>query len=508
MTLSNVLHDGAGPVILGYLALTSLVLIAAPAERRATSARTALFVGCLATLVVGRLLVAGGHPISADLIRGLALIVEGFCVVWLVATVLFRVVLVRLGIVQPRILQDVLVAAATGVWAIIVLRVHGLDLTSILATSAVVTAVIGLSLQDTLGNILGGMAIQFEQSIAVGDWIKADDQVGRVVEVRWRYTAIETRNWETVIFPNSVLVKNKFLVLGRRQGQPMQWRRWVWFEVDYRFDPARVVETATRAVRSAAIAHVARTPEPNCVVMDFAGSVGRYAVRYCLTDLSADDATDSDVRTHVYAALKRAGIPLSIPAQAVFLTKETPKRKAQKADEALARRAEAIGHVDLFHDLTPEERQHLAERLVPAPFARDDVMTRQGDQDDGLYIIVAGTAEAVVEDGHGHSRTVSVLGPGGFFGEMGLMTGEPRRATIVARTPVECYRLDRAAFLDIVRSRPPIAEDIAHILAHRRMEYDSALRNLDTQARAEHLSASRHDILGKIRQFFGLDDGN
>ena len=505
MSVSSVLHDGVGPATGAALALAGVCLVA-PGERRATLAKVVLITGCLGGLAVGSALAADGYRATAEVVRGIALLGEGLAVISLAGAALFQVVLPRLGVVRPRIVQDVAVAAAFAVWAVVRLRVHNVDLTSILATSAVVTAVIGLSLQDTLGNILGGMALQFDESVAVGDWIKADDTVGRVVEIRWRYTAIETRNWETVIVPNSVLVKNKFLVLGRRRGEPVKWRRWVWFHVDYRYQPSRVIETADRAIRGARIPHVAATPEPNCVAMDFADSVGRYALRYWLTDLAADDATDSEVRKHLFFALKRAGIPLSIPAQAVFLTKESAKRKAIKSGEDVDHRVAAIGHVDLFHGLQPEELRQLAARLVPAPFARDDVMIRQGAVAQGLYVIVEGLADVVVEDRHGRSRKVASLGPGSFFGEMGLMTGEPRSATVVARTEVECYRLDKEDFRDILRSRPALAEDISHVLAHRRTELDAALEDLDAEARTERLSHARLDILGKIRHFFGLDD--
>ena len=109
------------------------------------------------------------------------------------------------------------------------------------------TAVIGLSLQDTLGNILSGLALQTDDTIHVGDWVKVGEVTGRVVDIRWRYTAVETRNWETAIIPNSFLVKNQVLVLGRRTGQPTQLRRWVWFNVDFRFPPTEVIRAVDDA---------------------------------------------------------------------------------------------------------------------------------------------------------------------------------------------------------------------------------------------------------------------
>ena len=108
-----------------------------------------------------------------------------------------------------------------------------------------------------------------DDSVAVGDWIKVDDVIGKVVDIRWRFTAIETRNWETVVLPNSELMKGKFTVLGKRDGNSVPWRRWVWFNVDFSIPPARVIESVETALRAANINNVARTPAPNCVLMDF-----------------------------------------------------------------------------------------------------------------------------------------------------------------------------------------------------------------------------------------------
>ena len=123
-----------------------------------------------------------------------------------------------LHVKPPRILRDLLLALTYIVVAITILS-RDIDLTGIVATSAVITAVIGLSFQDTLGNMMGGMALQLERTIGVGDWIKLDGYEGLVKEIRWRHTSIETRNWDTIVIPNSVLMKSQVTVLGRRQGR-------------------------------------------------------------------------------------------------------------------------------------------------------------------------------------------------------------------------------------------------------------------------------------------------
>src|SRR2546422_9639289 len=111
-------------------------------------------------------------------------------------------------------------------------------------------------MQDTLGNLLGGLAIQLDNSVRVGDWVRVDELVGRVRDIRWRSTLIETRNWETVVIPNSTLMKSRVAILGRIEGAPLQWRRILNFMVDPAVPPARVIAIVDEEMRELAMTNV------------------------------------------------------------------------------------------------------------------------------------------------------------------------------------------------------------------------------------------------------------
>jgi CRP-like cAMP-binding protein len=369
----------------------------------------------------------------------------------------------------------------------------------------VVTAVIGFSLRDTLGNVIGGLALQTDRSIRIGDWIKVGEVEGRVVEIRWRYTAVETRNGETLIVPNSVLTTEKVMVLGRRQGAPLQWRRWVYFNVDFHHAPTEVSRVVLDALHEVSLPAVSPEPPPDCVVVDFQAGSTRYAVRYWLTDLMVDMPVDSQIRTRIYFALERAGLALSLPAHAVFLTEESQERRQHLQQAERDRRLQALQHVELFRPLLEEDRAFLADSLHYAPFAQGEVLTRQGAEAHWLYLIVEGRVAVRVAEG-GLDREVAQLGGGDFFGEMSLMTGEPRSATVVALSPVRCYRLDKAAFQEILRRRPSLADPVAEILARRRVGLTAAREDLDQEARKRRVVAAQVDLLARIRDFFGLAD--
>lgn len=495
-------------VAIGFLLTAAVLFVLVPTERARIRNAVLLFAVAFAGLMIVALLASRGVlPASSPYrwTRWASLFISSVAIVNLASVLVFDVLLDAVRLKPPRIMRDLLLAFAYIIIALSLLSQSGVDLTGIVATSAVITAVIGFSLQDTLGNIMGGMALQMERTIGVGDWVHIDTHEGRVIEIRWRQTSIETRNWDTIVIPNSMLMKGQVTVLGRREGQPRQHRMWVYFNVDFRFPPNDVIDTVEAALRAEPIPNVAHEPAPNCIFMDFKESFGSYAVRYWLTDMALDDPTNSVVRQRIYFALRRASIPLSIPAHSLFVTNKDESRRTRKLNEEIKGRVEALKHIELFHSLTDAERNEIAERLIEAPFVHGEAMTRQGAEAHWLYIIKSGEAEVrVVADGNQLSEKVANLPAGAFFGEMGLMTGEPRTATVIATTDVECYRLDKDAFNDILRKRPEIAEDISHILARRRVELDGIREDLNEEAMRQRMLHAQHDFLNRIRSFFQL----
>jgi CRP-like cAMP-binding protein/small-conductance mechanosensitive channel len=461
---------------------------------------------CVFGLFIAGVLHALGIARGADIMHEVAVIGAGVAVIRLWGLIVFRLILPRIKLNPPRITEDIFVIIAYVAWFMVRLRYAGLDLGSIVATSAVITAVIAFAMQDTLGNILGGLALQLDNSIEVGDWIKVDDVAGRVVDIRWRSTLVETRNWETVVFPNSQLMKNKFMVLGRRTDQPVQWRRWVWFNVSLEAPAPRVIRVVEDAIRQTSIPNVATDPAPNCVLMDMDDKgYARYAMRYWLTDLMPDDPTDALIRWHIMTSLQRAGLKLAVDERHIHLTKENDKYEDAQHQHEVTLRLKTLHRIDLFSSMTEEELKWLAEHLRFAPFAKGNLITRQGDQEShGLYILIRGEAEVYIEAENGERRTLNILHKGDFFGEMALLTGAPRRASVMALSDVECYRLDKDAFEEILRARPTIAEEVSHMLAVRTAELNSAKQDIDAVASHPSITQSSSEILATIRRFFSL----
>jgi small-conductance mechanosensitive channel/CRP-like cAMP-binding protein len=452
-----------------------------------------------------------GHHAGASVAEGFrfaAALLSLLLAVHLGALVLFDLLLGSLRVGASGILHDFAVGAGYIVAVFWVMQRAGVNIAGIVATSAVISAVVGLSLQSTLGNLIGGLTLHVDDSVRVGDWLELENKTqGQVKKVRWRHTVLETRDWDTLIVPNNQLVVQTIKILGRREKEPVQHRMWVYFNVDHRFRPRDVIRVVDEALQAAPLDGVAAEPKPHAICHDFArdnrDSFAYYAVRYFLTDLSRDDPTSSAVRERIHSALQRAEIPFALPGSAVFVTREDTEKSERKRTRLEAHRA-ALQGVSLFSDLSEGELTRLAESAKPAPFAHGEIITRQGDEGDWLYVLTRGEVDVLVRGERRVDRRVATLQAPAFFGEMALTTGAAREATVVARGLVECLRVEKEHFGVLVEARPEIAGVVSEVLAARRVELE-AVKGLDEEARSRRLASESNRILTSLKTFFALD---
>ncbi len=495
-------------VLLGFTIASVLLSMIDPRARgRLRAAIMILLISGAGTVIAGIILSFGVNEdyFAYRVVRDGALVLRAIAIVTLAGVIVFDTVLPAVKLKPPAILSDILLAVAYVVTTAIVLLHIEQNISGIGITSAVVTGAIAFSLQNTMANVLGGMSLQMDRTIGIGDWIRLDSPSveGVVTEIRWRQTSVETRDWNTVIIPNSLLMNGVVTVLGRKHNAPRQTRRWIYFEIDHGVPSNDVIASVEVALREHVIPAVAEDPAPDCVVMDLRNAWQLFAVRYCLTDMVKDYLTDSAVRTRIIAALGREGISFSFPTQQLMLTHQSAAHYRRQDDEEQSRRIDVLKSTKLFIVLTDEECEELARRLRTSPFTRGEIITRQGSHADFLYILTRGQAEVRI-DADGMHKKVATLKAGDFFGEMALLTGAPRTATVVAATDVSAYRLDKDSFMEILHRRPSIAAGISSILAQRRLELDAATMHLDEEAKRAKLASTEGDLLAKIKNFFGI----
>jgi small-conductance mechanosensitive channel len=481
--------------------VVSVALLRSRPHERVTFLNTLwLFMMGIAGQAAAVALLALDFPRAAATVYTIFRILMALALIRMFAFALFRLLLPLAGRRPTRIIEDIAILVAYAGYGLVQLRGAGVDLGSLVTTSAILTAVIAFAMQDTLGNVLGGLAIQVDNSVQVGDWIQLDEVTGRVRDIRWRTTLVETRNWETILIPNSALMKSRVAILGRREGAPRQWRRILNFMVDPGVPPARVIAIVEDEMRELSIANVARTPVPSCVLFGFESGNVRYQLRYFLTELLEDDTTDSMVRVHLFASLQRAGIRIAEPQHTVHAVQRDEAHAESVKKRELTRRLQMLNAVQLFAGLSDAEKSDIAEQLQYAPFARGDVITKQGNPAHWLYILAFGEAEVLYEPPGGGSQAIGQVHAGEFFGEMALINGEARSATVVAKTDVECYRLDRGSFQELLAARPEIAAEVQRTVGSRKPDLEQAR---DAFARIpESVDEKKTRLLTRINRFF------
>jgi small-conductance mechanosensitive channel/CRP-like cAMP-binding protein len=406
----------------------------------------------------------------------------------------------RLGRPMPKILRDILQGAVFLGVIMATLRSAGVEPGSLLTTSALLTAVIGLSLQDTLGNLFAGLSIQAQTPFEVGDWIGFDDHprnVGHVIEINWRATKIITHEEIEIIIPNGALAKAPI----RNFSKPSPFtRRTVEVGCDYDASPARVREVILASLSGAM--DVLAEPPPTVETAGFGPSSVDYKAHFYVSNFARRFAIESLVRERIWYALRRARISIPYPRRDVhtFVASDQVREAADAA--AAGARVKLLERVDFLAVLPPDAIALLATLTETRMYGAGETVLEQGDVGDELFIVVSGTVGIVVGRSGGSIAELTRLGPGQFFGEMSLVTGDRRTATVRAITETELLVVGKAAFAQILTHGPELAEKIAEVLAHRQTELDEHLAARSRQKPEQDAEAVA--LLERLRNFFRL----
>lgn len=355
----------------------------------------------------------------------------------------------------PSIVQDALVI---GVFLLLATLIFPERL---LAMSAVGAVVIGFALQDTLGNAFAGLAIQIEKPFRVGHWIAIGGHEGSVSEITWRATRLRTRRGDLVIVPNSEVSKGAITNYSEPIGPS---RLQIDVGLSYDALPTRAKAVMLEAVRQAPL--VLRDPPPDVLLMDFAASSVTYRARVWINDFRFEEEATDQVRTALYYALRRAGIEIPYPIQVEYGREEA----SVDLDAAVERRAAALARVPMFDGLSDAERRLLAAASGERVYGQGERIVRQGEPGESMFVLLDGSARVFVEP----DTEVAIIDAGGCFGEMSLLTGDPRTASVVAR--VDCVVIEIApdAFSEIARANPSAMDRIAGLAAERRGPLEQA----------------------------------
>lgn len=376
--------------------------------------------------------------------------------------------------------------------------IYKIDVTPLLTTSAVFTMVIGLALQDVLGNLFSGLSVHISPPFKIGDWVKVGGFLGKVVESNWRATTLRAVNRDLYVFPNNDVAKKEIFNLGFPEGTIM-------FDLmiglPYEVSPERartaLLEATTQAVG------ISPLRKPRVILETFADSSITYRVRYWMGEDQDWLTVRDSVHSRIWYRLKRDGISIPFPIREVFMHPEK-----DQISLAIEHRLRLLADIDFLKDLDRPTLAFIAQSLKEFWYQGCETVVKRGCQGTDFFIIDRGSVSVHLDDTL-QSR-VANLGEGSFFGEMSLLTGEPRSATIVADTELCLLVLGQDVLRHVLEQNPQVAKTLSEALTERQMRNQSLAQAEEERKgkAAASREAERVRVSGalfeRIRKFFKL----
>jgi small-conductance mechanosensitive channel/CRP-like cAMP-binding protein len=358
------------------------------------------------------------------------------------------------------ILRDLLTLLVYAIVIVSVLHTIDVDVSALLTTSAIVTAVIGLALQETLGNVFSGLSLQLQKPFEPGDWVRFDGFEGRVQGIGWRSTALITRNLETLDVPNGFLARE---VVTNYRGHAMGDQLFV--GVTYDRPPNAVKEVILSVLHE--VPDVVAMPPAVVEVVDYGDSSIKYRIRFWIRDYGHQPRVRDAIMSKLWYAFRRHDIEIPFPIRTVYMHDATAGGRAGAGMQQLFGE---LRQVDFLTDLPDDDLAMLGSALKSAVFGTDEIICREGDPGDAFFVLHRGEVEVVAHGVSGHETHVADLRAPAFFGEMALLTGEPRSATVRAKGDAELLVVDKAGFEQLFKTHPSVAAAVSRVLAARQSE--------------------------------------
>lgn len=432
---------------------------------------------------------------------GAAVIFSGALFGWVVADRIVSVSLLekRRGVPVPIILRQsggVLVVLAT--LAGILKWGYGLQVTGLMATSGIAAVILGFAMQDLLSNVIAGFSIHTTRAYQVGDWllIGAEAKRAEVVEINWRSTRLLDNDRISYELPNSDIVKNRIVNLNRpgaEHGARLS------FGLDYDTPPALAKEVILKAARGAQ--GVLETPAPVVFTRDFAESSITYELRFWMRQARLYNIACDEIRTALWYEMGRRGMKVPFPTRSLEVRQHNVPEAHVSARENAAR---ILRGGTALACLTEQEAEGLAGTGRFQLFGPREAVITRGEDGSSMFLILDGGAEVVGKSAEGPRVVMAKLGAGDCFGEMSLLTGEPRNATVRATGDMMALEIRKDDLLPLIAGNPELADRLAELIETRRISRAESLRQVDEQsvAIAGTPASGHHSLAHLIRDFF------
>lgn len=381
----------------------------------------------------------------------------------------------------------------------IVAFVFDQKLTSLLATSGVIAMILGLAIQINIANIFSGIAINLERPFRIDDWVKIGNFTeGKVVDINWRTTRLLTRDRTILSIPNSQASESSIENFSFPNDT---YFKYFTIHVEPQHPPERVKKILLNAAM--ATPGVVYDPPPATRFLgltdEMTGPSRAWAANYLISvvvrDYGMKFAHNEMIWLNVWTHLHHAGIRLLTERHEVQMALKGKK-------ETVARPLSLLQEMDIFDPFSHEAKVYLSKRMKRRRYDSGHEVVKQGDAGDSLFVVSEGVLSVRARSGEREAREVARLGAGDFFGEMALLTGEPRTATIVAVADTLLYEITKEDISPLLERQPEISWALTDVLVKRKQAMATATAKADIGREVDKTLSAQ--ILGKIQRFFGF----
>jgi len=359
---------------------------------------------------------------------------------------------------EGKLVHDLLagicyLAAAFGIIA----YVFDLPVQGLLATSGAIAIVLGLALQSTLNDVFSGLVLNFSRPFHPGDWVNIEGGTeGRVVEMNWRATHILTSRRDLSIVPNSTIAKSRLVNMNfpsNVHGVTIN------VQVDTATPPSFGMEILGHAIINCRL--VMGTPEPSIVVKSISATAIAYEITFYVEELGNATEAQNDLFDLIFRHFAATGVRL---ARAEGQPHQISDKAASPDTKSIPEKL--LEQVPIFATLTREERAGVSAKLKQTLHDAGEVLIKPGIVVQSLNIVGSGVLSLTQATNRGNVEKLR-LGPGDYYGEMGLLAGNPSISTITALTPVTMYELAKEDLTPILKARPQVTQELCRVLAQR-----------------------------------------
>lgn len=404
----------------------------------------------------------------------------------------------RRHIVIPRLLRDTVAMFLFLITLLLVLSIGyqaQTQLKGLLAGSGVVAIILGFAAQNFLSSLVAGMSLQIERPYKVGDWLKVGEIYGEVMEIHWGATKLKTNDAITVHIPNNEMIKQTIVNLN--YPTRLHFKR-LNIGVEYGIPPNRVKEALFRA--TVQVAGVEKDPPPAVYLSEYADSAIIYQIKFGMTTHSGYYEVRDAIYTNAWYELRRRKINIPFPIRTLHIE----RKSTQHLHDTRARAHKILRGEQLFSCLSDTQIETMLENAEANQFGRGEAVIEEGGEGDSMFVLLRGTAQVSVSR-NGSLVRVGVLRQGDCFGEMSLLTGEPRTATVRAEKDCEVLEISKSVMADLLRDAPECLTQLSSLLAHRKMETEGKLK--EAKLPEEEADMEREytaTFIKRLRSFFEL----